>query len=226
MSFLPRTRALVDAVIPLDDDRARIARDVLLIVGFSLFVAVMARFSVHLPFTPVPITGQTLGVLLTGAALGSWRGGAALTLYLVEGTQFPVFAGGAADYLWQASMGGSVLGFTTGSAGLFWQMASGGYIIGFIPAAFLVGYLCERGWDRRPWIVLAMLSGNVMLYVPGLIQLSLFVPGDKVLTWGLYPFIVGDLIKLAIAAGLLPAAWALLGLRSQGRPTGSRGDAS
>ena len=90
---------------------------------------------------------------------------------------------------------------------------SGGYLIGFIPAAFLVGYLCERGWDRQVWIILAMLAGNVLLYVPGLIQLSLFVPDDKVFEYGLYPFIIGDMIKLYIAALAVPAAWKLLSLR-------------
>ena len=125
---------LIDALLPTSQLNRRIARDVLLIVGFSLFTALMARFVIHLSFTPVPITGQTLAVLLTGATLGSRRGAAALALYLVEGSVFPVFAGGSgADFLFQANAGGYIFGFSSGSAGLVWNLASGGYIIGFIP---------------------------------------------------------------------------------------------
>ena len=184
------TVALIDSVIPVDDRVLRAARDVALIVGASLFVALMAQLVIRLPFTPVPITGQTLAVLLTGAALGSWRGGAALLLYLVEGSFLPFYAGGA--------------------SGLVWALGSGGYIIGFIPAAFVVGFLSERGWDRSVWIILSMLAGNIILYIPGLIQLSYFVPEGKVLEYGLYPFILGDLVKLYIASLALPTAWAVV----------------
>ena len=184
------TLTLVDVVFPVSDQTRRIARDVLLIVGFSLFTALMAQITIRPPFTPVPITGQTLAVLLTGAALGSWRGAAALTLYLFEGSFLPVYAGF--------------------SSNLVWTMASGGYIIGFIPAAFVVGFLCEHGWDRRVWILLAMLAGNVVLYIPGLLQLSFFVPDGKVLEFGLYPFILGDLIKLYLASLAVPSAWVLV----------------
>ena len=212
--MFPQTQAatLIDALLPASQLSRRITRDILLIVGFSLFTALMARFVIHLSFTPVPITGQTLAVLLTGATLGSRRGAAALTLYLVEGSVLPVFAGASgADFLWQANAGGFILGFSSGSAGLVWNLASGGYIIGFIPAAFVVGYLCERGWDRRVWILLAMGAGNIVLYVPGLLQLSFFVPNDKVLEFGLYPFILGDLAKLYVASLAVPSAWALVG---------------
>ena len=207
------TATLIDAALPVSNVNRRIARDVLLIIGFSLFTALFARFCIHLPFTPVPITGQTLAVLLTGAALGSWRGAAALTLYLLEGSQLPVFAGGCTDFLWEVSTGGYVFGIITGVSGYVWELASGGYIIGFIPAAFVVGFLCERGWDRRVWILLAMGAGNAVLYVPGLLQLAFFVPNDKVLEFGLYPFILGDLIKLYIASLAVPTAWALLNRR-------------
>ena len=210
------TLSLVDAVIPVSDLNRRIARDVALIVGFSLFTALMARFCIHLPFSPVPITGSTLGVLLTGATLGPWRGAAALTLYLLEGSQFPVFAGGCDNFIWQGTAGGFVFGFISGASYYVWQAAAGGYVIGFIPAAFLVGFLCEHGWDRRVWIILAMLAGNVLLYVPGLIQLSFFVPQGKVLEFGLYPFIAGDLIKLYIASLAVPSAWLLV---NRFRPT-------
>ncbi|PKB79592.1 MAG: hypothetical protein BZY88_12575 [SAR202 cluster bacterium Io17-Chloro-G9] len=200
----------------MDTRARRIVRDLALIIGFSLFTALMARISIHLPFTPVPITGQTLAVLLAGAALGSWKGAAALALYLAEGTQFPVYAGSGSEYIWQVASGNLVFGLTPGSAGLFWDLASGGYLIGFIPAAFVVGYLCEHGWDRKVWIILAMLAGNVVLYIPGLLQLSFFVPNDKVFEYGLYPFIVGDLVKLYVASLAVPIAWTALDRRRGG----------
>ena len=190
MSSQASTISLVDALFPAQETSRKWIRDAILVLGFALFTALLARVSIPLGFTPVPITGQTLAVLLTGAALGSRRGASSMTLYLVAGALLPVYAGGG--------------------SGLFWNLASGGYIIGFIPAAYVVGFLCERGWDRRVWIILAMLAGNIVLYIPGLIQLSFFVPEGKVLELGLYPFIPGDLIKLYIASLTVPAAWALL----------------
>ncbi len=210
------TRSLIDVVIPVDGYYPRIARDVALIVLFSLITAGAARISVHLPFTPVPITGQTLAVLLAGAALGSRRGAAAMVLYAVGGSQLNMFAGGSdAVFHWQAGSGGYILGITSGSSGLPWDLASGGYIIGFIAAAYVVGFLCERGWDTKSWIMIAMLAGNIVLYIPGLIQLSFFVPNDKVMEYGLYPFIAGDMIKLYIAAISVPAAWGLFNLTQE-----------
>ena len=143
--------------------------------------------------------------------MGSRRGAAAMVVYAVAGSQIDMFAGGSS--VWQASSGGYIFGITSGSSGLVWDLASGGYIIGFIPAAFVVGFLCERDWDRKSWIMVAMLAGNVILYIPGLIRLSFFVPNAKVMEFGLYPFIAGDLIKLYIAAISVPAAWSLLNLK-------------
>ena len=211
-----RTRSIIDVVIPANGHLSRVARDIALIVLVALITAGAARISVHLPFTPVPITGQTLAVLLAGATLGSRRGAAAMVLYAVGGSQLNLFAGGSdALFHWQAGSGGYIFGITSGSSGLFWDLASGGYIIGFIPAAFIVGFLCERGWDTRSWIIVAMLAGNAILYVPGLVQLSFFVPNDKVMEYGLYPFIAGDLIKLYIAAISLPTAWGLFNLTQE-----------
>ena len=188
---------LADAVIPVSGDRAwRLARDAALVVAGCLFVALLAQVKIPLGFTPVPITGQTFAVLLVGASLGSWRGGGALLLYLVAGSWLPFYAGGA--------------------SGFVWSIASGGYIVGFIPAAFAVGWLCERGWDRKPRILLAMLAGNVILYVPGLLWLATFAPAESrwatTMEWGLYPFIIGDAVKLAAASLLLPGAWQLVNL--------------
>ena len=211
-----RTRSIIDVVIPVNGHYSRIARDVTLIIIFTLITAGAARVSVHLPFTPVPITGQTLAVLLAGAALGSRRGASAMVLYAVSGSQLNMFAGGSdAVFHWQAGSSGYILGITSGSSGLIWDLASGGYIVGFIPAAFLVGFLCERGWDTKSWIMIAMLAGNVIVYIPGLIQLSFFVPDSKVMEYGLYPFIAGDMIKLYIAAISVPTAWGFLNLAQE-----------
>lgn len=213
MAAQAETRSLIDVFIPVNGYYSRIARDIALVVLFSLLTAGAARISIHLPFTPVPITGQTMAVLLAGATLGSRRGAAAMVLYAVGGSQLNMFASGSdAIFHWQAGSGGYILGITSGSSGLVWDLASGGYIIGFIPAAFVVGFLCERGWDTKSWIIVAMLAGNVVLYIPGLLQLSFFVPDAKVMEYGLYPFIAGDLIKLYIAAISVPLGWGLLNL--------------
>lgn len=190
-SYLPnQTVALADAIFPTDERSIRLIRDAGLVVAGVVFVALFAQIRVTLGFTPVPLTGQTLAVLLTGAALGSRRGAIAMGVYVVAGAWLPIFSGG--------------------NSGAFWSLASGGYLVGFILAAFVVGYLAERGWDRKVWIIIAMLLGNIVLYIPGLVQLSFFVPEGKVLELGLYPFLLGDLIKLYIAALALPSAWWLI----------------
>jgi len=166
-------------------------------------------------------------VLLTGASVGSWRGAGATGLYLLAGMFLPFYAGSADSYLWDATMGEYVFGFTSGSSGFFWAMASGGYIIGFIAAAYVVGFLCERGFGSSAWLLPTLLLGNILVYVPGLIQLSLFAPAGKTLAWGLYPFIAGDLLKLVVAALLVPAVWGIAnrwlgGERQSGDSPGER----
>lgn len=173
--------------------RHRLLYDVALIVGGSLFVALSARIAIPLPFSPVPITGQTLAVLLVGTLLGSRRGASSLLLYLLEGgLGLPVFAGGM-----------SGLAYMVGP--------TGGYLIGFVCAAFAAGLLAEKKWDRRPQkSALAMLLGNLVIYVCGLSWLARFVGADKVLALGFYPFIPGDLMKLALATVLLPSGWKIV----------------
>ena len=175
--------------------------DIVLTIGGSLFVALSTQVAIPLPFSPVPITGQTLAVLLVGALLGSRRGSLCLFAYLTEGAVgLPVFAGGTAGIA-------HLLGPT------------GGYLMGYIPAAFLTGLLAERGWDRRMGTaLLAMSVGNVVIYAFGLPWLALFVGGERVLALGLLPFILGDLVKLVLAAVLLPSGWKLLGGKSNGKP--------
>jgi biotin transport system substrate-specific component len=171
----------------------RRARDILLVFVGSIFIALMAQVEIRLPFTPVPITGQTFAVLLVGAALGSRRGAASLVLYLVEGALgLPAFAGGA---------GG--LAYLTG--------ATGGYLVGFVFAAALIGVLAERGLDRRFLSALPIfLVGEVVIYLFGVTWLSVLIGFQKALAAGLLPFLIGDAVKLIAAAAALPAAWKLV----------------
>ncbi|MGH7481436.1 MAG: biotin transporter BioY [Longimicrobiales bacterium] len=189
--------ALTDVLTPTAwQERAapRLLLDALLVLGGSLLVAGSARLAVHLPFTPVPVTGQTAAVLLVGAALGSRRGALAMAAYLAQGLAgFPVFAGGGCCLPW-------LLGPTAG------------YLWSYPLAAFVVGALAERGWDRRPaGAVAAMAIGNALIYVVALPWLAAFVGVGNVLEAGLLPFIPGDLLKIALAALVLPSAWALVG---------------
>ena len=165
--------------------------DAALVVVFSAFVGLTAQ--VAIPLWPVPLTLTTLGVLFTGAALGSKRGALALLLYLVEGAVgLPVFAGGASGVAY-------ALGPT------------GGYLVGFVVAAGAVGLLAERGWDRRPiWTALAMVVGNLIIYALGVNWLA-FLLGDlgTALVQGMLIFVIGDLVKIAVATFALPGGWAL-----------------
>ncbi len=166
---------------------------VIQVVAFALLTALFAQFTIRLPFTPVPITGQTFAVLLTGATLGMWAGGASQLLYLALGTFMPFYAGGA-----------------SGTEVLFG--ASGGYLFGFVIAAALVGKLAERHHDRRVIsAVTAFLTGSLVIYVFGVIGLMAAADMDLVtaLEKGVAPFIVGDVIKAYAAGLLLPAAWRL-----------------
>ena len=229
MQAAANPRTLIDAIVPLyrPDDRVyAIARDVAIMVGFALFVSLCAQIAIRLPWTPVPITGQTFAVLVTGGALGAWRGAGSLGIYMLMGSAcLPVFAPGAeaTGGTWDAHF---ILPWS-GSCGLVWSLSSGGYIVGFVAAAALVGWLAERGWDRRQWVHLSMFLGNALLYVPGLLWLNIdAADGDwaKTLEWGLYPFIVGDMMKLFLASLTLPAAWALVAwLRGRSGDGGAKG---
>ena len=171
--------------------------DLGLVLGGSLLLALSAQVAIYLPFSPVPITAQTLAVLLIGATLGSRRGALSVSAYLLEGfSGLPVFAGGQAGLLY-------ALGPT------------GGYLAGFVAAALVTGELAERGWDRRiATCFLALLAGNVSIYSFGLLWLARLIGPDKALALGLAPFIPGDLVKLGLGMLLLPAAWKLMTIAS------------
>ena len=186
------TGTLIDAVLPRPDARVfAVLRSVGIVFGASVLMALLAQLTIPLPV--VPITGQTLGVLLIGAALGSKKGSLAMIAYLVEGALgAPVFAEGAG------------IAYMVGP--------TGGYLLGFVAAAFVIGWLAERGFDRNVFTAaVAMLAGQIVLYAAALPWLSLYVPTDQLLSVGLIPFIPGALVKLIVAAALLPAAWKLLG---------------
>lgn len=188
---------LADALVRPRAKAYPVLTDAMLVVFFSGFVALSAHIAIPLPFTVVPLTGQTLGVLVTGAILGSRRAGLAVLLYLLEGALgLPVFSPSA-----------------TLGPGLARLMGpTGGYLFAFPLAAAVVGLLAERGWDRQvPRVVLAMLIGNLVIYTIAIPWLALFTGniGLAVAT-GMVPFIPGDIIKLVVAVIGLPASWALV----------------
>lgn len=161
-------------------------------------IAAAAQVSIPLPFTPVPLTGQTFAVLLVGAGLGSVRGLSSTLLYVLAGLAgAPVYAHGAHG-----------IAELTG--------ATGGYLVAFPIAAAVAGRLAEHGWDKRfSSSVGAMLTGNVVVYLIALpwLAASLGTGLAKTLELGLYPFVPGDMLKVYLAAALLPAAWRLVGAR-------------
>lgn len=168
-----------------------IARDITLALSAALFVGLTAQVAIPLPFTPVPLSLATFAVLLSGAALGPARAGLGMLFYL---------AAGVAGMPW----------FSQQNSG--WNFPSFGYIIGFVLAATLVGWLARRGGDRTVLRTAGlMILGNLVIYAVGVpwLMSSIDVTLAEALPLGLTPFLVGDMIKIALAAGLLPAAWRL-----------------
>ena len=188
------TRPLADRLIPIRQDALRIPLQ--LILGVAL-MALLAQ--IEFTIGPVPVTGQTFGVLLIGAAYGLGMGSLTMVLYLIlGGFGLGIFSGGGAG--WSHFTG-----------------ATAGYLFGFPFAAALVGFLAQRGWDKRfSTTALAMLLGNIIIYIPGLLWLSQLMPSAQAtLQAGLYPFIPGDVLKLLLASSLLPAAWHFLGQQNK-----------
>jgi len=186
---LPAPRVLGDVI------HGGVVRDVALVLGGSVLTGLAAQVSIPLPFTPVPLTLQTFAVLLVGASLGTVRGVLSLGLYLGAGVVgVPWFSGG-----------------TSGAGG-----ASFGYVLGFVIAAALAGRLAERGATRGPARTAGvMILGNLAIYAVGVPWLMGFahLGFPKALALGVVPFLLGDLIKVAVAAGFFPSAWRLAGHR-------------
>lgn len=176
------------------------AKNLVAVFGATAFIAAMAQVSIPLPFTPVPLTGQTLAVLLTISALGAYRSLAATTIYLVAAViGLPVLAPQA---------DGSHISGTS-----VFSMASFGYVVGFIVASFAIGKLAERGMTKTFLkTTLLMIGANIIIYSLGLLNLKSVTGASwsEVISWGLTPFIIGDLIKILIAANLLPATWKMV----------------
>lgn len=179
-------------LIPADSRQRARVRDALLTLAGTAFIAVAGVVIIPLPFTPVPISLATFAVLLTGAALGPLRGGASAGLYLALGVVgVPLFAGGSSG----------------------WAFSSFGYIIGYVAATLLVGILARRRSDRNVFSTLGLATlGSLVIYACGVPWLAAFLGVDFVtaLTLGVVPFLIGDAIKIAAMAALLPATWRLV----------------
>ena len=184
------------ALSPMD-----LTRTVSLVIAFSLFNALAAQFSIYLG--PIPITGQTFAVTLTGALLGSRLGAAALIAYLIEGALgLPFFAG---------SRGG--IGVILGP--------SAGYLVSFPAAAYITGAFAEHGWDRRfLTAAAAMAIGSVIILLGGWAWLMVYLRATPLVAFkmGVAPFLIGDVIKIVLAAAVLPTGWALLKRKASSLP--------
>lgn len=187
-----KAETLSSAILaPLDG-----VRSVALVIAFSLLTALSAQVSI--PLTPVPITGQTFAVLLTGALLGSRLGALAMIVYLIEGASGLPF-------------------FTRGQSGWHYLVLSptAGYLFSYPLAAFVTGYLAERGWDRRfITAVAAMTIGSLLILLSGWAWLAVMLHSPaRAYQAGVAPFLVGDAVKIVLAAATLPIGWSLLQLR-------------
>ncbi len=190
---------LIDQIWPVAARPAlRIAT--LMVLGSVLL---MASAKAQVPMWPVPMTMQTFVVLVIGMTYGPRLGTATVMLYLFEGALgFPVFAGTPEKGIGLAYMMGP----------------TGGYLLGFVLAAALLGWLAERGWDRTlPWAIAAMTAGTVLQLVPGVAWLATLIGWDKAIAAGLTPFIVGAIVKIALAAAVLPLAWRMVENKKSGR---------
>jgi biotin transport system substrate-specific component len=169
-------------------------RDAVLVLAGAGVTALGAQISFHIPGSPVPVTAQTLAVVLAGATLGTWRGLASQVLYVLLGLMLPLYAGG------------------TSGPGVVWSV-DGGYLFGFILAAGLVGWAAEHGADRRPLLAFATFAlGQLAVYGIGIPWFKAF---DSSLSWGTVihegftVFILGGIVKAVLAGGLMPTAWRL-----------------
>ena len=195
---LTASHSTLAGVFGPDAGAARRIKQAVLVAFGVLLLAVAAKINVPVWPSPVPVTLGTFAVLTIGAAYGARLGLVTIIAYLLIGALgYDIFAGSSAE-----------------KAGLTYMMGgTGGYLLGYVLATLCLGALAERGWDRSVvWMALAMLIGNALIYVPGLLWLGTLYGWDKpILAWGLTPFLIGDLLKLVIAALILPMVWKLVG---------------
>ena len=186
---------LAEAIFPQTGLALRVKQLVLIVVGIA---ALVLAAKIKIPMFPVPMTMGTFAVLSIGAAYGARLGLATILGYMLIGAVgFDVFAGSSAEV-----------------SGLSYMMGStGGYLVGYVLAVVALGAMARKGWDRaRGKMALALVLGNALIYLPGLIWLTvLYGLEAPILSWGLTPFLLGDVVKLALAALLLPALWSLVG---------------
>ncbi|SIS91518.1 biotin transport system substrate-specific component [Roseivivax lentus] len=191
MTIALNRNVLADAFGPSEGTALRLKQAALVVLGIAA-LAVAAK--IRVPMWPVPITMGTFAVLTIGAAYGARLGLVTILGYMLVGALgFDVFASSSAE-----------------NAGLAYMMGgTGGYLVGYVLAIVALGLLARAGWDRSaPKMAGAMLLGNVLIYAPGLVWLGMLYGWDQpILAWGLWPFLVGDAVKLGLAALLLPLAW-------------------
>ena len=195
MTTTTQNSVLAEAIFPLAGQAMRVKQIVLIIIGIA---ALALASKIKIPMLPVPMTMGTFVVLSIGAAYGMRLGLATIIGYMLVGALgFDVFAGSSA-----------------GASGLTYMMGgTGGYLVGYVLAILALGWLARQGWDRSIGkMALAMVLGNVLIYVPGLIWLAvLYGLEAPIFAWGLTPFLLGDLVKLALAALVLPGVWRVVG---------------
>lgn len=195
MSIALENKVLTEAFGASEGTALRVKQAILVVLGVVV-LAVCAKISI--PMWPVPITMGTFAVLTVGAAYGPRLGLTTILAYMLVGALgFDVFAGSSAEkYGITYMMGGT-----------------GGYLVGYVLATIALGFAARKGWDRSvPSMAGALLAGNALIYVPGLLWLGILYGWDKpILEWGLTPFLLGDAIKLVLAALLVPAVWKLVG---------------
>ncbi len=191
------SKSLIETLAPAEGAALWARRAALVAFGVAA-LAVAAKIKAPIWPSPVPITMGTFAVLSLGAAYGARLGLVTILAYLAVGALgYDVFATSSAE-----------------SNGLAYMLGgSGGYLLGYVLATAALGFAAARGWDRSVWrMALALLVGNALIYVPGLVWLHQFTSGwAQTLEWGLTPFLIGDALKLALAAALLPACWKAVG---------------
>ena len=194
MALALNDKVLTEAIGPSEGTALRVKQALMVVLGI---VALSILAKVKIPMWPVPITMGTFAVLTIGATYGPRLGLTTILGYMIIGALgFDVFAGSSAE-----------------AYGLTYMMGgTGGYLVGYVLATLLLGTLARMGWDRSaPKMAGAMLLGNALIYIPGLIWLGMLYGWDKpILAWGLTPFLIGDFVKLALAAALFPAIWKMV----------------
>jgi len=195
MAIAMNNKVLSEMFGPTEGTALRMKQAALVLVGIAV-LAIAAK--IKIPMYPVPVTMGTFAVLTIGAAYGPRLGLTTIIGYMIIGALgFDVFATSSAE-----------------AFGLEYMMGStGGYLVGYVLATLALGALARKGWDRSMvWMAVAMLIGNALIYVPGLLWLGELYGWDKpILAWGLTPFLVGDALKLVLAAAMVPAVWKLVG---------------